>query len=149
MLCMTRLSGWRLCRPLSSPHHWDCPLAQSNEIILGEVMLKMNHLLPIPWRHGGHISLGPCTPRPSILQHHAGAVVLLITGTAHPHPATPNKSTWQGSLHLIQSWAIPVKSNNSTAMRNIMTFPFWVLIHLRLKFCRKLLQPRSSYCLAR
>lgn len=33
---------------LPSSRRWDCPLAQSNEIILGEVMLKMNHLLPIP-----------------------------------------------------------------------------------------------------
>lgn len=57
---------------LPRPHREDCPLTQSNEIILGEAMLKMNHFLAIPWRRGGHISLGPCSLTPSILHHRAG-----------------------------------------------------------------------------
>lgn len=31
-----------------SSHRRDCPLAQSNEIIPGEVTPTMNHLLPVP-----------------------------------------------------------------------------------------------------
>lgn len=45
---MTRLSLGGGSADLRTSHRWDCPLAQSNEIILGEVMPKMNHLLPIP-----------------------------------------------------------------------------------------------------
>lgn len=41
----------RLCRDSAGPprsHPGDRPLKKSNEIILGEVMLKMNHFLTIP-----------------------------------------------------------------------------------------------------
>lgn len=42
---------------LGSPRRWDCPLAQSNAIILGEAMLKMNHLLATPrWPRCAHFS---------------------------------------------------------------------------------------------
>lgn len=66
----TRLSA-EGCRVLLAA--WDRLLAPGNEVIPGEAMLKMNHLLPIPYRHFFFFFfLGPCTLRPSILQHREG-----------------------------------------------------------------------------
>lgn len=51
---------------------WDRLLAPGNEVIPDEVRLKMNHLLPIPYRHFFFFFLGPRTLRPSILQRREG-----------------------------------------------------------------------------
>lgn len=72
VMSLTRhVSQGRGMEPGSS-HRWDCPLAENNEIILGEVMLKMNHLLSIPQWPGVHISPGPCAQSPSILLQSTG-----------------------------------------------------------------------------
>lgn len=91
---------------LPRSHGRDCPLTRSNEIILGELMLKMNHFLTIPWRRHRHISPGPCGWKPFILQHRAGRG--LHSSQAKPRaspPALPpsKQKHMTERSHLIQS----------------------------------------------
>lgn len=97
---------------LPSSHRRECPLTQSNEIILGEVMLKMNHLLAIPKRHSGYISPEPCTLRPSILHHHGG-LRLHSSKTQRTVIRPHRRQHLAGSSRLIQSQ--PNRSNPASA----------------------------------
>ncbi|CAB1413243.1 unnamed protein product [Pleuronectes platessa] len=77
-------------------HRRVCPLAQTNEIILGEVMLKMNRPLPIPHRHAGHMSPAPCAYAKAIHRlpsRRTSGFTQDRHGTAQP--PDPNTSTRQ------------------------------------------------------
>lgn len=87
--------------------HWgDCPLTQNNEIILGEVMLKMNHFLTIPWRLPGTFLLD------LVVRSHSSSTIEQVEGFTHhrqshapAHPPSPSKQKHMTeSPHLIQSW---------------------------------------------
>lgn len=108
----------RLCRPPHS-HQGDCPLTQSNEIILGEVMLKMNHFLTIPWRRPGTFLLD------LVVRSHPSSTIGQVEGFT-PHrqshaPARPPSPSKQKHMtespHLIQSW--PGRLQQHLSRRNI------------------------------
>lgn len=136
---------------LPRSHGRDCPLTRSNEIILGEVMLKMNHFLTIPRRRHRHISPGPCGWKPFILQHRAGRG--LHSSQAKPRASPPALET-KAHDRKLPSNPITTRSTPAAAfLKEILgyydSFLVWLLTHLRPEFHPKLLQPRSSYCLAR
>lgn len=58
-------------------HRGDCPLTQNNEIILGEVMLKMNHFLTIPRRRPGTFLLD------LVVRSHPSSTIGQVEGFTH------------------------------------------------------------------
>lgn len=95
---------------LPRSHQGDCPLTQNNEIILGEVMLKMNHFFTIPWRRPGTFLLD------LVVRSHPSSTIRQVEGFTHHRqshaparpPALPPSPYKQKHMterpHLIQSW---------------------------------------------
>lgn len=124
-------------------HHRCCLLAASNEIILGEVMLKMNHVLADPlaarWAHFSRTLYSEAIHRPP---PHMAEASLITYAARHPSTQTkaPDRKPASNPITAMQ-----VNSSNSIPIRSVLAFLFGAFIHMRLE----LEQPRSSYCLAR
>lgn len=146
----------RLCPDSAGPprsHPGDRPLTKSNEIILGEVMLKMNHFSLFPDGAAGTFLLDLVVwSHPSSTIGQVGAS--LFTGEATRPPALSLQTKAHDRKppsNPIMTKVSPAAAAASLRIIRMLWFDFFfeLLTHLRLKFHQKMLQPRSSYCLAK